>query len=277
MLASPLRYPGGKAKLFQRVSELIAHNRLFGAEYVEPYAGGAGLAIRLLTSGFVSRIRLNDIDRAIYAFWKSVLHDTKRFCDLAATTPASVEEWKRQREIYRAQHLGDPLALGFSAFYLNRTSRSGIIEGSGPIGGYEQKSEWKIDVRLNRAALVNGIELLSQFADKIELHNLDALEFLKSMDSADPQLIYLDPPYYEKGQRLYKNFYGPNDHCAVAEMVTGKLTSPWIVSYDDAPEIVELYKPHIPIRISLAYSAARKRQGQELMFLSESLELPPSW
>ena len=44
---SPLRYPGGKAQLFPLVRDIIVANRLNGATYIEPFAGGAGLALKL--------------------------------------------------------------------------------------------------------------------------------------------------------------------------------------------------------------------------------------
>src|SRR5690606_38605537 len=107
-----------------------------------------GLAIKLLTSGFVARISINDIDRSIYAFWISALFDTDKFCRLIEKTPINIDEWYQQREIWEEGDADDALSLGFSAFFLNRTNRSGIIEGAGPIGGYAQKGNWKIDVRL---------------------------------------------------------------------------------------------------------------------------------
>ncbi|MGY8634548.1 DNA adenine methylase [Bradyrhizobium sp. 14AA] len=148
MITSPLRYPGGKAKLFPYFVDLIRENKLFGAEYCEPYAGGAGLALRLLTNGFVDRVSINDIDQSIYAFWVSALYDTDRFCRLIEKTPINIEQWHRQQEVWEASDFDNKLKLGFSAYFLNRTNRSGIIEGAGPIGGYGQKGNWKIDVRL---------------------------------------------------------------------------------------------------------------------------------
>lgn len=272
-----MRYPGGKAKLFARFAELIAFNSLFGVEYVEPYAGGAGLAIRLLTTGYVNSIRLNDVDAAIHAFWLSALFNSEEFCALIDAAPATVEEWKRQRTIYQDQDASDPLKLGFAAFYLNRTSRSGIIEGSGPIGGYGQAGPWRLDLRLNRQALIKNIQLLSMFKDRIELSNIDACQFIRKLPPSRSRLIYLDPPYFDKGQRLYKNYYSSDDHVLIADMVKNELRDPWLVSYDDVAEIIDLYKPHEPIRFTLPYSAARKRRGSEVMFMSSGLDRPVSW
>jgi DNA adenine methylase len=148
MISSPLRYPGGKAKLYPFFAELIKKNDLFESEYCEPYAGGAGLALRLLSNGFVRTISINDIDSAIFAFWVSALRNTDKFCALLEATPVTIDEWHKQKEILTKADTRNSLKLGFAAYFLNRTNRSGIIEGAGPIGGYEQAGRWKVDARL---------------------------------------------------------------------------------------------------------------------------------
>jgi DNA adenine methylase len=138
VISSPLRYPGGKAKLFPFFSELMRVNDINGVEYCEPYAGGAGLALRLLTNGIVSKLHLNGVDISVYAFWKSIMEQTDRFCRLLEKTPVTVDEWRRQKLVYSNAGTGEPLELGFATYFLNRTNRSWIIEGAGPIGGYSQ-------------------------------------------------------------------------------------------------------------------------------------------
>ena len=274
MVSSPLRYPGGKAKLYPFFVDLIRRNRLFGALYCEPYAGGAGLAIRLLTTGFVERISINDIDASIYAFWNAALRQTDDFCDLIQRTPVTIEEWYRQREIWREGNVDNGLALGFSAYFLNRTNRSGIIEGAGPIGGYAQSGTWKIDVRLVKDKQIENLKSLARFSNQIEINNLDALDFIEKSFCESDSLTYLDPPYYVKGHKLYKNFYNHEDHILIANELLGRRSSRWVVSYDDVPEIRSAYSAFSPISYSLNYSAGRKTSGTEVMFLSDSLLAP---
>src|SRR5437879_1859506 len=124
--ASPLRYPGGKwriAGLFERVLRL---NNMRYPVYVEPYAGGASLALTLLFQERVSEIHLNDLDPAVFAFWHSILTSNRDFLDLLAESPVTPEEWTKQKTIYRRGNEADHLALGFAMFYLNRTNHSGI-------------------------------------------------------------------------------------------------------------------------------------------------------
>jgi DNA adenine methylase len=274
MITSPLRYPGGKAKLFPFFAELIRENKLYGSSYCEPYAGGAGLAIRLLTFGFVNKISINDIDPSIYAFWISALFNTEKFCRLIAKTPLTIEQWHHQQEIWQTGDLDNKLALGFSAFFLNRTNRSGIIEGAGPIGGYEQRGKWKLDVRLVKDKQIENLKALAQYSPQIEVSNLDAADYLQQMLANENALIYLDPPYFVKGHKLYKNFYGPEDHIEIAHALKKKRKANWVVSYDDVPEIRQAYSTFTPITYLLNYSAGEKSAGAEVIFLSDKLITP---
>jgi DNA adenine methylase len=274
MIISPLRYPGGKAKLFPFFAELIRENKLFGSVYCEPYAGGAGLAIKLLTTGFVERVSINDIDQSVYAFWISALFNTEKFCRLLERTPVNIDQWHRQREIWEKADFDNALALGFSAYFLNRTNRSGIIEGAGPIGGYDQKSKWKIDARLVKQKQIENIKALSRHASQIDVTNLDALEYLQRKITKQNSLLYLDPPYFVKGRKLYKNFYEPKDHIEIANLLKRHRKTKWVVSYDDVPEIRSAYSTFFPISYLLNYSAGEKSVGAEVIFLSDTLIRP---
>lgn len=274
MISSPLRYPGGKAKLYPYFAELIKKNSLFDAEYCEPYAGGAGLALKLLSSGFVRKISINDIDDAIYAFWTSALRNTDKFCALIDSTPITIDEWHKQRAILTKGDTRNSLKLGFSAYFLNRTNRSGIIEGAGPIGGYDQTGNWKIDARLVKQKQIENLKSLSKYADQIEISNLDALDYLKKCMRNKNAFVYLDPPYFVKGKKLYKNFYEPSDHIKIANYLEKKRNAKWVVSYDDVPEIREAYSAFSPITYYLNYSAGQKTFGREVIFVSDAIKAP---
>ena len=205
---TPLRYPGGKAKLARFVKKLLEKNDLLDGHYVEPYAGGAGIAVELLLQEYVSHIHINDINRPVHAFWKSVLHNTEELLQLIKDTKPSVRAWDKQKKIYGNQSEHDDLALGFATFFLNRTNRSGILNG-GMIGGRDQSGEWKIDARYNAKALADRVVAIAKLKRSITLTKLDAEIFLKRKVSKLPPntLIYLDPPYYAKGKALYHDFY----------------------------------------------------------------------
>lgn len=273
---TPLRYPGGKAKLAAYVKSLMKENRLLDGEYVEPYAGGAAIALELLFHEYVSCIHINDISKPVYAFWKSVLRETEEFCRLVVDTPLSVRAWDKQKRVLEKQNEHDDLAIGFAAFFLNRTNRSGILNG-GIIGGRDQTGPWKIDARYNAKELVNRIESIASMGKRIKVTRQDALKFLKSGAERWPErtLIYLDPPYYAKGRDLYYDFYEDKDHAGVAEFVTTKIDRQrWIVSYDNVPHIRELYRECRHVVYDIGYSARSASQGSEVMFFCDGLKVP---
>jgi len=274
MISSPLRYPGGKAKLFPFVSQLISQNGLFGHTYCEPYAGGAGLALRLLSEGYVGRIWLNDYDPGIYSFWKSALEKTDAFCDLIERTDIDIDQWHLQSAVWKGGLARGELALGFATYFLNRTNRSGIIEGAGPIGGYAQSGEWKLDVRLIKSRQIANIREIARHRRSVTLTNLDAVDLLPSSLSEESTFTYLDPPYYVKGRKLYKNFYEHQDHEAIASILEAHRNAAWMLSYDDVQQIRCIYDKFVPTTYRLSYSAGRKGQGSEVIFSSDALTLP---
>jgi len=274
---TPLRYPGGKAKLAAYVKTLLKENRLLDGEYVEPYAGGAGIALELLFHEYVSKIHINDVSRPVHAFWKSVLQHTEELCRLVLKAPLTVAQWDKQKRVL--SHPGDygEVELGFATFFLNRTNRSGILNG-GIIGGRDQTGPWKIDARYNARELVRRIESIANLRSRIKLTRQDALKFLQGGVPRWPEqtLIYLDPPYYVKGRDLYHDFYEPDDHAEIAAFInTSVVRQQWIVSYDNVKPILDLYKGCRHVVYSIGYSARSSSQGSEVMFFGRGLKVPP--
>lgn len=272
---TPLRYPGGKGKLTDFIRAIFEQNALLDGHYVEPYAGGAAIALNLLILDYASCVHLNDLDRSVFAFWHSVLNRTDELCRKVHDIRLTMDEWKKQRKIQRAQEQHDLLELGFSTLFLNRTNRSGILTG-GAIGGIQQTGQWKIDARFNRQELCRRIEKIAFHRSRIRLYNLDAADLVTDVLPTLPKktLVYLDPPYYAKADRLYKNIYKPGDHAHVSKMVMKKIKMPWIVSYDHAPQVVQLYRGCRHIIYSMTYSAAERYKGSEVMFFSKGLAIP---
>lgn len=271
---SPLRYPGGKLKVVDYVKQLLEVNDLCGGTYIEPYAGGASVALSLLFSKHASKIKINDIDRTIYAFWHSVLNETDALCRLINDTPVTMDVWLAQHEMQKHKEEADLLELGFSTFFLNRTNRSGILNG-GVIGGKEQTGEYKMDARYNKKDLIERIEHIAGYADLIELTSMDAVALIKryKRTPAAKTFCYLDPPYYVKGQDLYLNYYRDEDHKDIAEAIQ-KFKGQWIISYDAVDFISELYKDYRQKEYYLSYSAGNPSKGKEIMVYSNGLIIP---
>lgn len=276
---SPLRYPGGKSSLSKFLIEISRQNNLIGGTYVELYAGGAGAALNLLFSGIFDRIHINDLDYRIYSMWNAILNEPDQFIKLIEETPISIEEWHKQKEIYEQGQRVHGLLLGFSTFYLNRTNRSGIIYKAGPIGGLNQTGSYLIDVRFNKRELIQRIGKIASDKEKILLTNLDALEVISNFSTYYPDpdsvLLYLDPPYYNKGKQLYLNNYSHADHLTLANTIA-KLEEAykWIISYDNEYEIRKMYRSFHQSSFDLSYTLQEKKQGKELLIFAEKLALP---
>lgn len=266
MFYSPLRYPGGKGKLTPVIEKLIDQYDHRGGTYIEPFAGGAAVAIELLERGVVSEIVINDLDKGIYSFWRAILEDTERFIKQIKTVPLHIDEWKHQRDICFNQNKKYSFELGFATFYMNRTNRSGIIKG-GVIGGQDQAGEWKLDARFNRDRLIERIEKIAKYKSKIHLYNKDVESFIKKYIPlyGDNSFIYFDPPYYKKGKQLYLNFFNHDDHLRIAKLIKEKVNNDWVITYDDEPQIAQIYKEYIILPFYLNYSVSKKRKGEEII------------
>jgi DNA adenine methylase len=271
---SPLRYPGGKGKLVNYFKELFKENSLNGGIYVEPYVGGASIALSLLIEGYASNVIINDKDKSIFAFWYSVLNYPNELCQLIKKTPVNLETWEKQKKVQKEKEKQDLLTLGFSTFFLNRTNRSGIIT-AGAIGGKSQKGRWKIDARYNKDELIIRIKRISLYKNKIKLFNLDAVKLIEMLKQKLPRktLIYLDPPYYKKGKELYLNYYLDEDHIKIANEINKTKKQKWIITYDDADLIKKLYENNQMLNYSLPYSAGKSKKGNELMIFSDNLKM----
>lgn len=267
MISSPLRYPGGKGRLYDDVKQIMQGGNLLTRTYVEPFAGGFGIGIRLLTNNDVARIIINDVDEHIYAFWHCVFFDTQNLVDLIRDTEISLDNWDVQKKIYNNGKNVSLLKLGFSTFFLNRTNYSGVLSG-GPIGGRKQESDYTLDCRYNRAELSKRIEKLGNYRNQVEIFNYDAIEFIERivLPRSNELFINFDPPYVQKGPELYSNYYTEEDHTRLAHHIQQYLANTkWIMTYDDCPLIRQLYANYHPEEIRLTHFAGKTKEGKELL------------
>lgn len=272
---SPLRYPGGKGSLYTALKSFVRANDLTNGTYVEPYAGGAGAALALLVTGQVQRIVINDLDPAVYAFWAAVVAEPDRFSERVTKVDLTVKEWSRQKEIYLDGN-ADTFDIGFATFYLNRTNRSGVLNG-GPIGGMDQTGNYKIDARFNRDALVERIRVIGMHSRKISVSNTDGIKVIKKFARRPSTFIYADPPYFDKAGSLYLNSFGRDDHARLAECLNSYSDARWLLTYDNVSQVRSLYSGRRSSLFSLNYSAHRVVKAQEVMVFSDALVLPSDW
>lgn len=272
---SILRYPGGKSQLYAVVKALIEFNAFSNHTYVEPFAGGAGLALKLLYNNIVPNIVINDFDPAIYAVWYACLNEPNELKRLISTTPLTIAEWDRQKAIYSTPNEHSILEVGFATLYLNRTNKSGIIEG-GVLGKRDQSGPYKMSARFNQDTLCKKISRIASHRDSISLFNLDAKNLLSNLNNIidGPVFLNIDPPYVKKGAALYRNFFREKDHRELSHIIS-LCSCPWIVTYDMCDFVRNLYEEYRCSQINVHYSANIKRSANEYMFFSNDLHLSP--
>lgn len=269
---SPLRYPGGKSRLYSHVSMIIKDNYKDKPVYVETYCGGFGIGIKLLLNNEVSGVILNDYDYCIYSFWKCVsstkLH--KKFMSKIHSTPITIEEWKIQKNIYMNYEDYSMLEVGFATLFLNRTNRSGILK-AGPIGGYHQDGNYKIDCRFEKARITDLINQIYAMRSKISVKNEDATTLISKLDKSRTDILFnFDPPYVSAGPSLYKNSYDKNDHIELSNTLK-TIKNRWLLTYDDHPLIKKLYSKENINEFTLRYSVQNKIVATELIVYSKNL------
>ncbi len=271
---TPLRYPGGKQRLSPFIVEILEANSIDG-HYIEPYAGGAGVAMELLLSKKVTNIHLNDSYIGIYAFWYAVINHPEELCRKILSASMTVEEWRKRQLIVKEANKDDLLELGFSTFYLNRCNRSGVIK-AGVIGGLKQSGNYKMDARFNRNDLINRIESIALFKDKIHISNMDAEFYIDNYLPNIPNnsLIYLDPPYFNKASGLYLNSYKNEDHSRIGEKIQKDIKQNWILSYDGVQEILDIYSRRRHFLYDLQYSAQTVKKGKEVFIFDDNITIP---
>ncbi len=266
---SPLRYPGGKNCIFDFVSKLIDENKLYGQIYAEPYAGGSGLALRLLFEEYVDNILINDLDRSIYAFWKTILNDTELFCEWIYNVEINIKTWTEMKEIQNNYSKSTRFDLAKSTFFLNRTNISGIIKG-GVIGGIKQNGNYKIDARFNKIRLIEKIKKIARYKNRIKVSNLDGVVFINNnKKQLTDAFVYLDPPYYEKGSKLYMNAYKRDDHIKLSQTLHN-FNVKWMLSYDNQTFIRSLYDNYKCLVYNLSQNTSN-RMGEELLIFPNNM------
>lgn len=255
--------------------DLFKANGLSGVSYAEPYAGGAGAAINLLLGEYVERILINDASVPVFSFWKYIKEENSRFVNAILDCNVTLTEWQKMHTIVKTTNVPS-FDLAFATFFLSRTNRSGILN-AGPIGGstceLQEKATYKIDCRFNKEELARRVSDIGKKKKHIIVTNKDAIKFLKDLKGKN-LFVYLDPPYYKKGQSLYLDYYKHSDHQILADYLKTTTKFKWLLSYDCVDEIKTMYTDFLLYTFNLNYTAQRIKVGQELLVHSKDLLMP---
>jgi len=291
-LLSPLRYPGSKRRLVGYIRQALQINDLKPSLYVEPFVGGASVALQLMQNSLVEKAILVDLDPWIAGFWQTVFFDSEWLIEQVQTIDVTIEKWHEFKQ-------SNPMTTrdqALTCFFLNRTSFSGIMEAkAGPLGGRKQESQYKIDCRFPRETLIKRIRQAAAHSDKVcAVWNCsweDSIARIRSKQNAgelppEDLFFYFDPPFFEKAEALYRYYFADGDHRALRDSLL-TLEDKWILSYDSAEQVEALYgkalrrrtngtqKHDVELFYSLAIMSKKRRKGREVI-ISNMEQLPAS-
>lgn len=268
---TPLRYPGGKSKIYNRIVSILEKNfDHTNITYVELFAGGAGVALKLLYHKKVKIIHLNDADYSIYILWKMILEKNKELKEKIQNAVFTIEEWNKQKNIFeqfKKNKIVNDLDLAYSVLYLNRCNYSGIITG-GVMGGLQQNGTYKMNARFNQKKLCNQLSWIYQQRKNIKITNEDAKVILQQLHNRN-MFVYLDPPYVLNGKRLYFKYFQEIDHILLQQAVS-KLNCKWIMTYDNVDVIKQLYSDFYQSDLDIQYTMNTKKKITEIMIYSNN-------
>ena len=264
-MQSPLRYPGSKSDFIKTAIRIIEDNELAGLPLVEPYAGSAAVTLGLLDAKVVKHATLIERDPMVYAFWKCVFERTDDLISAFSDLPIDLDTWHKLQPLRAVTSPSSKqiLQLGVACLFFNRANFSGILD-AGPIGGKDQKSQYKIDCRTNKPEIIARIKKIAAFSGSVDVEFGDAIQFIDRYRNRKKVFFYIDPPYFQKGESLYRYFYKLKEHKQLAQALI-KTKFPWLLSYDVHHVIEFLYEDFYIKKYNFQYSARSPKNHEEFV------------
>lgn len=243
------RYPGSKSKIKDKILPKIKEG-LYSfdsdVEYREPFFGGGSIGLELfpgpVNNLFVKNFKsfwINDLDYGVANFWDAVINDHERLKDLIRSFSPTVESFYEIKDKLLYGTETDKTLIGFYKLVIHRISYSGLgIKAGGPLGGKKQESEYNVDCRWTPPYICKNIDSYNKLFSSQET-KCTCLDFSELLGCGSC-VVYLDPPYYIKGNDLYQYSFSDEDHIRLAKYLK-KFSSPWILSYDYCDFVLDLY------------------------------------
>lgn len=284
---SPLRYPGGKARMGPYLADMMMHqDSILDVEvWIEPFAGGLGAGLHALTARAAEELWFCEANPALAAMWQAIIGDTDGFAARVERTVPSLSQFYDARE-HVADAQGAPTSeqdrveLGLAALILNRCSRSGIVAPNvGPIGGKNQAGSHHVASRFHPGRLADRIRALAPLAHRMKYHGSDGIELVEELDGGvgieDEVLLFVDPPYADVGNRLYANGMNEAAHRRLAWVLNASPTR-WALTYDSTPSIIRDWYPHRRVmEFGIRHGANRAHADTEYLICSDELGVDP--
>lgn len=265
------RYPGGKSKIKNEILPYLKSFRC--SQYIEPFFGGGSIGLELLCSRSIKNLWLNDKDIGIACLWDSIINHPKKFkCHVKKFVPSISAFYDIRQQLLEVENMPkvddyeQRIDLGFKKLAIHQISYSGLgVKSGSPLGGKEQNSKYKINCRWSPDYICKKVDQLHHRFSRREV-KFTCLDFEVLIDSADfNSMLYLDPPYYVKGNDLYQYGFSQKDHERLAAALV-RCQGKWLLSYDDCEEIRNLYtgRTYMTTR-SIGYSIKSVRNRTELL------------
>lgn len=264
---TPFRYPGAKNKLLPVIMAHISEMMPGHDSFCDAFVGGGSVLLEVAKTYPKIQLYANDKDYWVYCFWSVVAgSDFKKLTELL-----TLLEVRPTLDLFyklKQEQTTDEIRCAYKAIFFNRTTFSGIFK-SGPIGGKEQKSAYTVDCRFNSDKLKKKILACHKLlVGRTIVSNQDINSYNIITNTEYP--VYLDPPYYVKGEALYTEFMKADEHIVLSMNLNKRLN--WVLSYDDCSEIRDLYKNKHIIDLNARYcingSKSKWEHKNELIILS---------
>ena len=264
---SIMRFPGGKSRSLKHLKEFleISHD-----SYREPFIGGCSVFL----SKDKSKINwINDLDYDIYAMYITIRDNPNKIIEyIEKYTRPTIDSYNIVKDDIRND---DIVWIGFRALFLNRCSFNGMPHG-GPIGGRNQTGKWLVDCCWKEDKLIERVKGIHEELKDVKITNIDFEELIK--EPGENVLLYLDPPYINEGNKLYKIGMSLDDHERLRNLLY-ETEHNFILSYRDCEEVRELYKDKdkfILLEKTWTYSMMTQsktgcRQSNELFIMNHQL------
>lgn len=237
---SPLRYPGGKTWLIPHIRAWLSETESRPKLLVEPFCGGGIVSLTAVMEGLVERSLMAELDHEVAAFWHAALLH-------GPSLRARVIAFEVSREAVNDIALELPdnvIERGFRTLVLNRTRRGGILAPGASLSRSGENGRG-VASRWYPETLVARLREISAWADRITFCETDGVNLLEALASMEDAAVFVDPPYTAGGKRAGKRLYSNHEvnHSRLFE-VLAESKSNFLMTYDCAPEIVELVKRH---------------------------------
>mgnify|MGYP001440887376 CR=1 FL=1 len=273
-----IRYPGGKSKLRAEILKQLDKQIYLGGskiiEYREPFFGGGSIGLKFLEMNpYIHKAWINDKDVGVASLWTSVMRYHDELKRKVVNFVPSVDIFYQYKDILLSNQPMDVVELGFMKLAVHQMSFSGLgVMAGGPIGGKTQLGNYTIDCRWSADYICNKINKYHALFSRTNMYNniCSSFNFEKVLedDIDDNALVYIDPPYYVKGNDLYIVKFEKSDHMRLAELLKCAKYR-WLLSYDDCEEVRELYNWAVIQPVGVNYTIKTSRNKSEVLIFRE--------